>query len=93
MNIFDVLMGDNDAGADTIGDYLKLLLTNLWQEGECFSGKRPFGNSGWEYEIYTALVEAGIIDGKLDDDGYLETCDSDAGFDLIAAAIKGIKFQ
>jgi hypothetical protein len=93
MNIFDVPMGDNDAGANTIGDYLKLLLFELWRNGEGFSGKRPFGNSGWEYEVYTALVVAGMIDGKLDEDGYLETCDSDAGFVLIIEAIKGIKFQ
>jgi hypothetical protein len=39
---------DSDAGDNiTIRDYLRILLETLWEEGEGFSGKRPFGNSGW----------------------------------------------
>lgn len=50
INILDILMGENDAGALTVRDYLKALLRRLWLEQEGFSGKRPFGNSGWEDE-------------------------------------------
>ena len=39
-------MGVNDADAENIGEYLKALLSAVWHEGESFSGKRPFGNSG-----------------------------------------------
>jgi len=60
----------------TIKDYLKELLTELWKEGEGFSGKRPFGNSGWEYDIYVALVKNKVIKGEFDDDDYLEDYDS-----------------
>lgn len=55
-------MPSNDADAETVRDYLKALLTHLWEEGEGFSGKRPFGNSGWEYDLYGALEQSGITD-------------------------------
>lgn len=59
----------------TIRDYLRQLLTTLWVEKEGFSGKRPFGNSGWEYDLYKPLVAAGVVPGTLDEDGYI--CDVD----------------
>ncbi len=68
-------MQENDAGAKTVGDYLKLLLLTLWDEEEGFSGKRPFGNSGWQYEIYKALISAKVIDGELDEAGYVDEVD------------------
>lgn len=48
---------ENDSGADTVKGYLKALLFTLWDEDEGFSGKRPFGNSGWEYELTEPLIE------------------------------------
>lgn len=53
-------MQENDSGAYTVKGYLKALLIAVWDEGESFSGKRPFGNSGWDYDILTALVDAGL---------------------------------
>jgi hypothetical protein len=62
-----------DAGANiTVRDYLFELLDAVWDEGESFSGKRPFGNSDWEYDLYVPLVQAGFIEGKLDADGYID---------------------
>lgn len=68
-------MQENDAGAATVADYLKALLQELWRRGEGFSGKRPFGNSGWEHELYRALIVGGAVTGTLDADGYVETMD------------------
>lgn len=68
--ILAVPMGKNDAGAATVGDYLGKLLLDLWREGEGFDGKRPFGNSSWEYELYVALARADVIPAALDEDGY-----------------------
>ena len=48
---------ENDAGAATVREYLVTLLSVLWDEGESFSGKRPLGNSGWEYELLDPLEE------------------------------------
>lgn len=56
----------------SIKDYLKELLLTIWLEGESFSGKRPFGNSGWEYDLYKPLIKAKVIRGKLDSDGYVQ---------------------
>lgn len=72
MNILDIKMQDNDAGAATIGDYLVALTRRLWIEEEGFSSKRPFGNSGWKWEVYISLAVAGIIESKYDDDGNIE---------------------
>lgn len=86
-DILNLEMGQNDAEAPTIREYLRQLLCCLWNKGESFSGKRPFGNSGWEYDLYAALVKGKAVEGALDEDGYLETVDERAASDLIIEAI------
>ena len=76
-------MIDNDADAGTVGHYLCKLLWTLWQEGEGFSGKRPFGNSGWEYDLYEPLVTGGFVTGELDEDGYIDSVDKESADELI----------
>lgn len=71
----NIPMKKNDARAKTIGEYLEKLLLTLWYEKDEFSGKRPFGNSCWEYEIYAALISAGVVEGKLAEEGYVEEVD------------------
>jgi len=80
----------NDAGAETIRDYLKALLAELWREKERFGGKRPFGNSGWEADVYIALIIGGFVEGSVDEDGYYEDCDEAAADALIASAIQAL---
>lgn len=64
---------DSDAGDNlSVREYLCALLSLVWKEGEGFDGKRPFGNSGWHYEVYKPLIAAGFIKGKLDENGYVE---------------------
>lgn len=48
----------------TLHTFFKMCLLHLVAEGECFSGKRPLGNSGWEGEIAVAL---GAFSGSPDD--------------------------
>jgi hypothetical protein len=63
---------DSDAGDNiTIRDYLHAQLQTLWKEGESFSGKRPFGNSGWAWDLYLPLVMGGFVKGVIyyDEDG------------------------
>jgi hypothetical protein len=71
-------MGENDADAATVRDYLVALLRELWEAEDGFSGKRPFGNSGWQTgEVYRALRLGGVVDDtlvRLDEDGYVESC-------------------
>lgn len=87
MNILDLPMEDNDAKAKTIREYLRALLTRLWTEEEGFSGKRPFGNSGWTWDIYRALVKGGAIKGEIDSEGDMIGHDQEAADTLILEAI------
>ncbi len=83
-------MQPNDADAATIRDYLIALLAAVWSEGEGFSGKRPFGNSGWEWDLYPPLIKAGLVDGVVHADGYVDEIDSapeQQAHSLILAAI------
>lgn len=80
----------NDLGQTvTVRGYLTELFGRLWSETESFSGKRPFGNSGWEYDLNGALVGAGAVHGEIKD-GEIdwETVDEDAAYELISEAIK-----
>lgn len=44
----------------TVGDFLVALAFEVVEQGEGFSGKRPFGNSGWENELCYALKAGGF---------------------------------
>lgn len=95
-SILDIHMNPdtNDAGANTIRGYLVALLAELWEKGEGFSGKRPFGNSGWEHELYRALADDGEIEANYYtyDDGFVEVdgYDTVKGNRLIARAIRDL---
>lgn len=68
-NILDLEMVENDIESKTIREYLKALLITVWEKEESFSGKRPFGNSGWKYDIYRTLATHKIIEADIDEDG------------------------
>jgi hypothetical protein len=87
--LLDLPLDDNDAGAATVRDYLIELLRMFWSGGEDFV-KRPFGNSGWQYEIYAPMVAAGLVKGALDEDGYVEDADTRAADALMDAAIQAL---
>lgn len=74
-----------------IGDYLRALLTLVWTKREGFSGKRPLGDSGWEYDLYKPLVVAGIVSGTVDEDGDVYDIDRDAADQIILEAIMALK--
>ena len=88
--VLNLPMQPNDAGAKTVREYLVALAMSVWVENEGFSGKRPFGNSGWAWDLMLPLVKAGLIEGSIDEDGYLDDCDEDAGDALIRAAIAAL---
>jgi hypothetical protein len=82
------------AGADlSVREYLRLLLMGVWDEGECFDGKRPFGYSDWESDIYDPLVKAGFMAGTIDREGYAVVSDATSAHayvcDLILAMCHG----
>ena len=87
--VLDIPMNDNAVGAADVRDYLKQLLAHLWDKKEGFDGKRPWGNSGWEYDLYDALIAAGAINKR--EPGYgLPDSESDAADKLIFDAIEAL---
>jgi hypothetical protein len=74
----------------SIREYMKELLTTLFSEGEGFSGKRPFGNSGWENELAKPLIAGEVLEGVVDEDGYAEDFDQDELDTLIFALIEAL---
>lgn len=88
--VLDLPLEENDADATTVRDYLKALLYELWREEEGFSGKRPFGNSGWQNDLYKPLVKFGVVSGKFDSDGYLDGCDCEAADRIILDCIEAM---
>jgi hypothetical protein len=67
----EIRFDHDEVGDDiTVRQYLRELLSELWEEEESFSGKRPFGNSGWQHDLYRPLHKAGFIDmGPVTEDG------------------------
>lgn len=80
----------NESGSITVRGYLVALLRNLWQNGEMFSGKRPLGNSSWEFTLCAVLAKNNIVSGTFDEDGYPEEFDEDQAHQLIAQAIEAL---
>ncbi len=91
----EMRLEQSDAGDNiTVRDYLRLLLETVWEEKEGFSGKRPFGNSGWEYELYAPLIQCGAIQGTLDEEGCVLSVNREQGQayvkQLILAVFNGV---
>lgn len=81
----------NDANAKTIYQYIHALAHTVWVEGEGFSGKRPFGNSGWYLDLHIPLVKADLIRGQVNEYGSLEESDDNAADEIIDSLFKFLK--
>ena len=79
-----------DLGNITARGYLKRLLSDLLTQGESFSGKRPFGNSGWEHDLAKPLIMADAIKGSIDEDGYAEVKDEDEYEQALIALVEAL---
>lgn len=74
----------NDAGAETVRDYLVALVR------VAMDIKRPFGNSGWIYDLYEAFGEGGLLEIERDEDGYIKDFDRARADELVQAAIDAL---
>jgi hypothetical protein len=88
--ILAIPMGENDSGEGTVGGYLAALLQMVWDEGEEFNGKRPFGTSGWQGDLVRPLVDAGVIDGSVDEHGDAHADDADVA-EVVKLAISALR--
>lgn len=88
-SVLDIKFKSSDLNKTvTLREYCKLLLCTLWEEGEGFSGKRPLGNSGWDFEVFRELVEKGYVKGTLGEDEDLIEVDPNAAAKVITDAIR-----
>lgn len=67
-DVLNLTIPANDSGASTVGGYLAQLLKRVWLEDEGFSGKRPFGNSGWTSDLLDPLLHSQFV--ETEDDAY-----------------------
>jgi hypothetical protein len=63
MSVLEVV-ANSDLGERPIREYFKAYLKELLIKGEGFSGKRPLGNSGWDYDLTQAVQDAGLADNR-----------------------------
>lgn len=86
-------INDPDSGAQTVGQFLGLLLSTLWLQAEEFSGKRPLSNSDWQYTVYKAMGKAGIAEIEFDEDGYIENFTNEAQISADELILQSIKLM
>lgn len=86
--IEDVL--DMDVGGRPFRAMLKDLLTMVLLQGEEFDGKRPWGDSGWEWDIYNAMVVNGFVRGVVDEYGDVDGVDITECDELIMRCVEEI---
>lgn len=84
---------DDLGKAVTITEWLQTILLTLFEEGEGFSGKRPFGNSAWTKDPAKAMIKAGIIQGTIDSDGYIQDFNEDQLWACLNAVVKSLRVQ
>ena len=68
----------------TVQEYLVEVLLATWKNAARFS---PFGNGGWQYNLYDTLIKEGFIAGKFDKHGFLIDFDKKTADAMISAAI------
>lgn len=73
---------DTDAGKRiTIRQYLEAVLTRLWIYEDRFNSKSPWGNSNWQWVVYTAIAQHGHIDCTMINHGDDDDPDIECHFD------------
>lgn len=84
-NVLDLPCNISGVPFTSLRDFFLRCLERLWVEEESFSGKRPLGNSGWQWGVYEALQEGGFI---TDAENLDERRKADQ---IIVEAIKGLR--
>jgi hypothetical protein len=78
----------NQNGGKTWADWVHGVLSTLEREVDGFSGKRPFGDSGWHTSLCIGLLtvrpDIAISDPTFDEDGYIQEFEID--YDKVSSA-------
>lgn len=70
---------DNEAGAATVREYLSAILVQVVYDDP---PKRLWGASDWMSPLHRALIDAELVRGEYDDDGFIDDMDT-AGADAL----------
>ena len=77
----------------TVREYFKAQLRALWTEQDTFSGKRPLGNSGWDWVFAVPFAKAGLITVTWEDEsqGWIDNIeDEDEYYRIIQKCIDAL---
>lgn len=86
--ILDLPVKRHDLGATlSMRGFFERLFIKLWEEAEGFNSKRPYGNSGWKYDVYATLIKHGVIEGELDEDGCVKQLDEEMASNYVVNEI------
>jgi hypothetical protein len=83
--VLDVRLGANQAEAKTVRQYLAAVLASFWAGTDLIP---PMGNALWRDDVYAGLVTAGLVDGSVNADGYVESFDRETAQGLVALAFE-----
>lgn len=87
--LLDFRFNDGDLGDVSLREYFQELLIRIWDEGEDFRGKRPFGSSGWAWDLRRAVILAGAVPGVVENGTVVQLDDVDAADRII----RGLMFE
>lgn len=79
--------GELPNDAPTVGVFLTTLLEQLWKNRASFDSKRPYRDSEWELDVYSALGKAGLVECTFDENGYIEEVDTKLADELVTEVI------
>lgn len=68
-------------------EYFERLIIKLWDDPIGFNAYRPYGNSGWKWDVYVTLIKHKVIEGELDEDGCVKEVNEKAASKFVAEEI------
>lgn len=87
--ILDQKMIENEYGFQTIREYIWGLTSSLFGVGSEDSHS-IMGEDMLYWDLYTVFIFHNLIDGQLDEDGFISSCDEDQGKELMFQILKYI---
>jgi hypothetical protein len=72
-----VYFNDEENEEVTIRDYLYKIMHSLWRNPEAFKSVAPFGVYDWQHDFYITLIDNGVVNGALEENGDVLDIDFD----------------
>ena len=89
--VLDLVITPPGSESQTVREYLISVLIRLWETNDEFSPTRPLGEPDWQYPVYDAMVQAGLVRGVYHPQGGLQVLDWPAADQLLAGALQALR--